>query len=255
MQIEGKVAVITGGASGLGGASARLLHASGAKVVILDINAEAGQALVEELGAAAVYVHTDVTSPDSSEAAITQARETFGGVDVAMNCAGIGTPGRVLSRRGVLPLDTFTRVIQINLIGTFNIIRLAAAQMQINEPNDDGERGVIINTASIAAFDGQIGQPAYAASKAGVVGMTLPIARELASFGIRVMTIAPGLFDTPMLAGLPESARQSLGTSVPFPPRLGRPEEYASMAKSIIENPMLKGETVRLDGALRMAPR
>jgi NAD(P)-dependent dehydrogenase (short-subunit alcohol dehydrogenase family) len=255
MQIEGKVAVITGGASGLGGASARLLHASGAKVVILDINAEAGQALVEELGAAAVYVHTDVTSPDSSEAAITQARETFGGVDVAMNCAGIGTPGRVLSRRGVLPLDTFTRVIQINLIGTFNIIRLAAAQMQINEPNDDGERGVIISTASIAAFDGQIGQPAYAASKAGVVGMTLPIARELASFGIRVMTIAPGLFDTPMLAGLPESARQSLGTSVPFPPRLGRPEEYASMAKSIIENPMLNGETVRLDGALRMAPR
>jgi NAD(P)-dependent dehydrogenase (short-subunit alcohol dehydrogenase family) len=255
MQIEGKVAVITGGASGLGGASARLLHASGAKVVILDINAEAGQALVEELGAAAVYVHTDVTSPDSSEAAITQARETFGGVDVAMNCAGIGTPGRVLSRRGVLPLDTFTRVIQINLIGTFNIIRLAAAQMQINEPNDDGERGVITNTASIAAFDGQIGQPAYAASKAGVVGMTLPIARELASFGIRVMTIAPGLFDTPMLAGLPESARQSLGTSVPFPPRLGRPEEYASMAKSIIENPMLNGETVRLDGALRMAPR
>jgi NAD(P)-dependent dehydrogenase (short-subunit alcohol dehydrogenase family) len=161
----------------------------------------------------------------------------------------------VLGGQGVLPLDTFTRVIQINLVGTFNMIRLAAAQMQANEPNDDGERGVIINTASIAAFDGQIGQPAYAASKAGVVGMTLPIARELASFGIRVMTIAPGLFDTPMLAGLPESARQSLGASVPFPPRLGRPEEYASMAKHIIENPMLNGETVRLDGALRMAPR
>jgi NAD(P)-dependent dehydrogenase (short-subunit alcohol dehydrogenase family) len=255
MQIEGKVAVITGGASGLGGASARLLHASGAKVVILDVNAEAGQALAEALGAAAAYIHTDVTSPDSAEAAIAQARETFGSIDVAINCAGIGTPGRVLGRQGVLPLDTFTRVIQINLVGTFNIIRLAAAQMQANEPNDDGERGVIINTASIAAFDGQIGQPAYAASKAGVVGMTLPIARELASFGIRVMTIAPGLFDTPMLAGLPEPARQSLGASVPFPPRLGRPEEYASMAKYMIENPMLNGETVRLDGALRMAPR
>jgi NAD(P)-dependent dehydrogenase (short-subunit alcohol dehydrogenase family) len=255
MQIEGKVAVITGGASGLGGASARLLHTSGAKVVILDINAKAGQALAAELGTAAMYVHTDVTSPDSAEAAIAQARATFGSIDVAMNCAGIGTPGRVLGRQGVLPLDTFTRVIQINLVGTFNMIRLAAAQMQANEPNDDGERGVIINTASIAAFDGQIGQPAYAASKAGVVGMTLPIARELASFGIRVMTIAPGLFDTPMLAGLPESARQSLGASVPFPQRLGRPEEYAAMAKHIIENPMLNGETVRLDGALRMAPR
>lgn len=255
MQIEGKVAVITGGASGLGGASARLLHASGAKVVILDIHAEAGQALAAELGAAALYVHTDVTSTDSSEAAIAQARATFGSVDVAINCAGIGTPGRVLSRQGVLPLTTFTRVIQINLIGTFNIIRLAAAQMQENEPNDDGERGVIINTASIAAFDGQIGQPAYAASKAGVVGMTLPIARELASFGIRVVTIAPGIFDTPMLAGLPEAARQSLGDSVPFPPRLGRPAEYASMAKYIIKSPMLNGETIRLDGALRMAPR
>jgi len=255
MQIQGKIAIITGGASGLGGASARLLHAADAKVVILDVNAEAGQALAAELGATALYVHTDVTSSDSSEAAITRAHETFGSIDIAINCAGIGTPGRVLGRQGVLPLDTFTRVIQINLIGTFNIIRLAAAQMQINEPNDDGERGIIINTASIAAFDGQIGQPAYAASKAGVVGMTLPIARELASFGIRVMTIAPGLFDTPMLAGLPESARQSLGASVPFPPRLGRPEEYASMAKYIIENPMLNGETVRLDGALRMAPR
>ncbi len=255
MQIEGKVAVITGGASGLGGASVRLLHASGAKVIILDVNAEAGQALATQLGTNALYVSTDVTSPESSEAAIAQARETFGRVDVAINCAGIGTPGRVLSRQGVLPLDTFSRVIQINLIGTFNIIRLAAAQMQDNEPNEEGERGVIINTASIAAFDGQIGQPAYSASKAGVVGMTLPIARELASFGIRVMTIAPGIFDTPMLAGVPEPARQSLGASVPFPQRLGQPEEYASMAKYIIESPMLNGETIRLDGALRMAPR
>jgi NAD(P)-dependent dehydrogenase (short-subunit alcohol dehydrogenase family) len=255
MQIEGKVAIVTGGASGLGGASARLLQSAGAKVVILDVNGEAGQALAAELGADALYVHTDVTSSDSAEAAIAQAHKTFGSVDIAINCAGIGTPGRVLSRQGILPLDTFVRVIQINLIGTFNIIRLAAAQMQNNDPNADGERGVIINTASIAAFDGQIGQPAYAASKAGVVGMTLPIARELASFGIRVMTIAPGLFNTPMLAGLPESARESLGASVPFPPRLGRPEEYASMAKYMIENPMLNGATIRLDGALRMAPR
>lgn len=255
MQIEGSVAVITGGASGLGGASARLLHASGARVVILDVNAEAGQALAAEFGANALYVHADVTSAASAEAAVNQARDTFGSVDVAINCAGIGTPGRVLSRQGVLPLDTFARVIQINLIGTFNIIRLAAAQMQANEPNRDGERGVIINTASIAAFDGQIGQPAYAASKAGVVGMTLPIARELASFGIRVMTIAPGVFDTPMLAGLPEAARQALAASVPFPPRLGQPDEYASMAKYIIESPMLNGETIRLDGALRMASR
>ncbi|WP_089718815.1 SDR family NAD(P)-dependent oxidoreductase, partial [Candidatus Entotheonella palauensis] len=230
MQIEGKVAVITGGASGLGGASARLLYDSGAKVVILDVNAEAGQALAAELGDSALYIHTDVTSPESSEAAIVQARETFGSVDIAINCAGIGTPGRVLSRSGPLALDTFSRVIQINLIGTFNIIRLAAAQMQDNAPNADGERGVIINTASIAAFDGQIGQPAYSASKAGVVGMTLPIARELASFGIRIMTIAPGIFDTPMLAGLPDPARQSLAASVPFPQRLGLPEEYASMA-------------------------
>ncbi len=255
MQIEGKVAVITGGASGLGGASARLLHAAGAKVVLLDVNAEAGQALATELGASALYVHTDVTSETSSEAAIQQASDTFGAVHIAINCAGIGTPGRVLSRRGVLPLETFSRVIQINLIGTFNIIRLAAAQMQANEPNDDGERGVIVNTASIAAFDGQIGQPAYSASKAGVVGMTLPIARELASSGIRVMTIAPGIFDTPMLAGLPDPAREALGAAVPFPPRLGQPEEYASMAKYIIESPMLNGETIRLDGALRMAPR
>lgn len=255
MQIEEKVAVITGGASGLGGATARLLHASGAKVAILDVNAEAGQALAAELGAAARYIHTDVTSEEGSEAAIEQTKDAFGAVHIAVNCAGIGTPGRVLSRRGVLPLETFSRVIQINLIGTFNIIRLAAAQMQANEPNDDGERGVIVNTASVAAFDGQIGQPAYSASKAGVVGMTLPIARELASSGIRVMTIAPGIFDTPMLAGLPEPAREALGASVPFPPRLGQPEEYASMAKYIIESPMLNGETIRLDGALRMAPR
>ncbi len=255
MQIQGKVAVVTGGASGLGAANIHQLQAAGAKVAILDVNTEAGAALATQLGDSAIFIHTDVTDADNTEASIAQVHETFGAVDIAINCAGIGTPGRVLSRRGPLPLDTFDRVIRINLIGTFNVIRLAAARMQENEANAEGERGVIINTASIAAFDGQIGQPAYAASKAGVVGMTLPIARELAAFGIRVMTIAPGIFDTPMLAGLPEPARESLGASVPFPPRLGQPDEFASLARYIIESPMLNGETIRLDGALRMAPR
>ena len=255
MEIEAKVAVITGGASGLGAASVQQLQAAGAKVAILDVNADTGNALAAQFGGNAVFIHTDVTNADYTEAAITQVYDTFGAVHIAINCAGIGTPGRVLSRQGPLPLETFDRVIRINLIGTFNVIRLAAARMQANEPNAEGERGVIINTASIAAFEGQIGQPAYAASKAGVVGMTLPIARELAAFGIRVMTIAPGIFDTPMLAGLPEPARESLGASVPFPPRLGQPDEFASLARYIIESPMLNGETIRLDGALRMAPR
>jgi NAD(P)-dependent dehydrogenase (short-subunit alcohol dehydrogenase family) len=255
MEIEGKVAVITGGASGLGAANVKHLQAAGAKVAILDVNADAGNALAAQSGGNAVFIHTDVTDADHTEAAITRVYDTLGAVHIAINCAGIGTPGRVLSRQGPLPLETFDRVIRINLIGTFNVIRLAAARMQTNEPNAAGERGVIINTASIAAFEGQIGQPAYAASKAGVVGMTLPIARELAAVGIRVMTIAPGIFDTPMLAGLPESVRESLGASVPFPPRLGRPDEFASLACYIIESPMLNGETIRLDGALRMAPR
>ena len=255
MEIEAKVAVITGGASGLGTANVQQLQAAGAKVAILDVNADAGKALAAQSGGNAVFIHTDVTDADHTEAAITRVYDTFGAVHIAINCAGIGTPGRVLSRQGPLPLETFERVIRINLIGTFNVIRLAAARMQANAPNAEGERGVIINTASIAAFEGQIGQPAYAASKAGVVGMTLPIARELAAFGIRVMTIAPGIFDTPMLAGLPEPARESLGASVPFPPRLGQPDEFASLARYIIESPMLNGETIRLDGALRMAPR
>ena len=255
MEIEGKIAVITGGASGLGAANVQQLQAAGAKVAILDVNADAGNALAAQSGGNAMFIHTDVTDADHTEAAINQVYDTFGAVHITINCAGIGTPGRVLGRQGPLPLETFDRVIRINLIGTFNVIRLAAARMQANEPNADGERGVIINTASIAAFEGQIGQPAYSASKAGVVGMTLPIARELASFGIRVVTIAPGIFDTPMLAGLPEPARESLGASVPFPPRLGQPDEFASLARYIIESPMLNGETIRLDGALRMAPR
>jgi NAD(P)-dependent dehydrogenase (short-subunit alcohol dehydrogenase family) len=197
----------------------------------------------------------DVTNGDDMQRVITQVRERFGGVHIAVNCAGVGTPGRVVGREGPLPLENFQRVIQINLVGTFNVIRLAAALMMENQPNAEGERGVILNTASVAAFDGQIGQAAYSASKAGVVGMTLPIARELAAHGIRVVSIAPGIFDTPMLAGLPERTRQSLGASVPFPPRLGRSEEYAALARHIVENVMLNGETIRLDGALRMAPR
>lgn len=255
MQIEGKTAVVTGGASGLGAANVRLLASAGAQIAILDVNTEAGEALAASYGDHAMFVRTDVTSGDEAEAALQQVCEQFGTVDVVVNCAGIGTSGRVVTRQGPHSLESFTRVISINLIGTFNMIRLAAARMQENAPNDEGERGVIVNTASIAAFDGQIGQAAYAASKAGVVGMTLPIARELAAHGIRVMTIAPGIFDTPMLAGLPEPARQSLGAAVPFPPRLGQPDEFASLVRYIIESPMLNGETIRLDGALRMAPR
>ncbi len=255
MQINGSVAVITGGASGLGAANVQRLAERGAKVAILDVNTEAGEQLAGAYGDRGLFVRTDVTSAEAAEQALAQVRERFGTMHIVVNCAGIGTPGRVVSRQGPHALDQFERVIQINLIGTFNIIRLAAAQMQTNDPNPEGERGVIVNTASVAAFDGQIGQAAYAASKAGVVGMTLPIARELAAHGVRVMTIAPGIFDTPMLAGLPEPARASLGAQVPFPPRLGQPSEFAALVHHIIENPMLNGETIRLDGAIRMAPR
>jgi NAD(P)-dependent dehydrogenase (short-subunit alcohol dehydrogenase family) len=255
MEIEGKVAVITGGASGLGAANVKHLQAAGAKVAILDVNADAGNALAAQSGGNAVFIHTDVTDADHTEAAITRVYDTLGAVHIAINCAGIGTPGRVLSRQGPLPLETFDRVIRINLIGTFNVIRLAAARMQTNEPNAAGERGVIINTASIAAFEGQIGQPAYAASKAGVVGMTLPIARELAAVGIRVMTIAPGIFDTPMLGALPEDKRAALAADVVFPKRLGNPAEYGAMVAAIVENGYLNAETIRLDGALRMPPK
>lgn len=255
MQFAESVALITGGASGLGAATARLFAAAGARIVVCDLNAEAGQALATELGARGLFVRTDVTKSDDVQQAVEQAQARFGSLQIVVNCAGIATAERVLSRQGPLPLERFTRVIEINLIGTFNVIRLAAALMLQNTPNAEGERGVIINTASVAAFDGQIGQPAYAASKAAVAGMTLPIAREFATHGIRVVAIAPGVFETPMVAGLPEPAQIALAASIPFPKRLGRPGRYAALAQHIVENVMLNGETIRLDGALRMAPR
>jgi NAD(P)-dependent dehydrogenase (short-subunit alcohol dehydrogenase family) len=249
MQIRGKTALITGGASGLGAACVKMIVVAGGRVVVADLKPGA------DLGDNALCAHTDVTDTVQVQAAISSAIESFGGLDILINCAGIGDAARVVGKDGPMPLDRFTRIIGVNLVGTFNAIRLAAAAMSGNQPGEEGERGVIINTASIAAFDGQIGQAAYSASKGGIVGMTLPIARELARHGIRVMTIAPGLFDTPLMAGLPEPARVSLGQSIPFPPRLGRPEEYAQLARQIIENPMLNGSVIRLDGALRMAPK
>jgi len=255
VQLAGSVAVITGGASGLGAATARLFARAGAQVALWDLNADAGQALAAELGQHGLFAKVDVTTSDDVQQALEQVQAHFGGLHIVVNCAGVATAERTVGRQGALPLERFTRVIQINLIGTFNVIRLAAAMMIDNAPNAEGERGVIINTASVAAFDGQIGQPAYAASKAGVAGMTLPIAREFASHGIRVVAIAPGVFQTPMVAGLPEPAQQALGAAVPFPRRLGRPEEYAALAQHIVENVMLNGETIRLDGALRMPPR
>jgi NAD(P)-dependent dehydrogenase (short-subunit alcohol dehydrogenase family) len=254
MNLENKGVLVTGGASGLGAACVRMATQAGARAIIADLNSELGEALAGELGAAARFVRTDVVDEASVEAAV-KAAVDGGGLHVVINCAGIGIAERVLGKNGPSSLQSFTRVININLIGTFNVIRLGAAAMATNEPTAGGERGVIINTASVAAFEGQIGQAAYSASKGGIVGMTLPIARELARFGIRVMTIAPGTFDTPLLAGLPEPARISLGQQVPFPPRLGRPDEYAALAKHIIENEMLNGEVIRLDGAIRMQPR
>jgi NAD(P)-dependent dehydrogenase (short-subunit alcohol dehydrogenase family) len=224
-------------------------------VLIADKAKEPGEALAKELGAAARFVETDVTNEAALSAALDVAEKELGGVHVAVGCAGIGTAGRLVGKSGPFPLDLFALTIQVNLIGMFNLLRLCGARMMQNEPTEENERGVLITTASIAAFDGQIGQVAYSASKAGVVGMTLPVARELSRFGIRVVTIAPGLFDTPMMAGLPEEARKSLEATVPFPPRLGYPKEFAQLSLSIIENVMLNGETIRLDGALRMAPR
>jgi NAD(P)-dependent dehydrogenase (short-subunit alcohol dehydrogenase family) len=246
--------VITGGASGLGAATARRLAGLGAQVVIADLNHEQGADLERELGDRARFVEADVTDEASMKQAFDRAVGQ-GGMHILVCCAGVATAEKVLGKEGPLDLKRFGRVIQINLVGTFNAIRLAAERMAKNEPNEEGERGVIVTTASVAAFDGQIGQAAYSASKAGVAGMTLPIARELARYGIRVVSIAPGIFDTPMLAGLPEPARVSLGQQVPFPPRLGRPEEYAALVQHIVENTMLNGETIRLDGAIRMAPR
>ncbi|GAC58482.1 putative 3-hydroxyacyl-CoA dehydrogenase [Gordonia hirsuta DSM 44140 = NBRC 16056] len=253
MKLTDSVALVTGAASGLGNATARALHAAGAAVVLVDLPSSDGAEAAAALGERAVFVPADVTSEDDVAAAVAAAAE-LGALRVVVNCAGVGTPGKVLGRGGPLSLTDFERVVRINLVGTFNVIRLTAAAMAGNEPVD-GDRGVIVNTASVAAFDGQIGQPAYAASKGGVAAMTLPIARELASSAIRVVTIAPGIFETPMLAGLPEAAQASLGAQVPHPSRLGRADEYAALALHIVENGMLNGETIRLDGAIRMAPK
>lgn len=255
MNIAGNTFLITGGGSGLGAACARLFASQGGNVLIADVQEEVSTKLAAELGKSARFVRTDVTDAAGVQQALDAAKKTFGGVQGAINCAGIGGAERVVGKEGPHRLESFTRVIQVNLIGTFNVIRLAATMMSHNEPNEEQERGVIINTASVAAFDGQIGQAAYTASKGGVVAMTLPVARELARFGIRVVTIAPGVFETPMLRGLPPEAQEALGAAVPFPPRLGRPDEYASLARQIVENTMLNGETIRLDGALRMAPK
>jgi NAD(P)-dependent dehydrogenase (short-subunit alcohol dehydrogenase family) len=255
MELRGKAFLVSGGASGLGEATVRRLVAEGGRVVIADLNQERGVALAQELGEEVRFSPTDVTQADSVRAAIRLAADAFGGLDGAVSCAGIGTPGKVLGKEGPHSLEAFAKVIQVNLIGTFNVLRLAAEAIAGGETDDEGERGAIVNTASVAAFEGQIGQVAYAASKGGVVGLTLPSARELARQGIRVVTIAPGLFDTPLMAGLPEKARISLGEQVPFPSRLGRSEEYAALVVHVFENRMINGETIRLDGALRMAPR
>jgi len=256
MQLQDVRAIVTGGASGLGEATVRHIVASGGKAVIFDVNEDRAAFLVEELGSENVFFFkTDVTDAEKTEQHFASAYEKLGSINTVVNCAGVATPGKVLSKKGVLPLDQFEKVIRINLTGSFNVLRIGADYMQSNEPNAEGERGVIINTASVAAFEGQIGQAAYSASKGGVVGMTLPIARELASFGIRVMAIAPGLVETPMFDTLPEPAKQALATMAPFPKRLGRPSEYALLVESIIRNPMLNGEVIRLDGAIRMQPK
>jgi len=255
MDLASAKAVITGGASGLGLATAERVIDAGGQVVLLDINDEQGAASVDRLGERATYISTDVSNEDSVRAAVSAANETMGGITLVVNCAGIAPAGRTLGRDGPWPSKLFDRVIQVNLVGSFNVIKEAAAFMQHNEPNDDGERGVVISTASIAAFEGQIGQAAYSASKGGVVGMMLPIAREFAAFGIRVNTIAPGVFLTPMVAGLPEDVQESLGRQVPFPPRLGRPEEYADAVEFIYGTAMVNGETIRVDGAIRMQPK
>lgn len=250
MDLKDVPAIVTGAASGLGEATARALAAAGAKVAIFDMAVAKAKPVADEIGG--IAVQCDVSSGESAEKAVSEAREAHGPCGVAVNCAGIGMAMKTLNKENPHALNIFEKVIGVNLIGTFNILRLAAADMATREPNEEGERGVIINTASIAAFDGQMGQAAYAASKAGVAGMTLPVARDLSRYGIRVMTIAPGTFDTPMLALLPEKARQNLAAQVPFPSRLGQPSDYAQLALAIIDNPMLNGETIRIDGALRM---
>jgi 3-hydroxyacyl-CoA dehydrogenase / 3-hydroxy-2-methylbutyryl-CoA dehydrogenase len=255
VDVAGTSALVAGGASGLGAATARALVEAGASVTIADLNAEKGEALAADLGANAGFVAADVTDEEAVSAAVERAAAAPGGLRISVCCAGIGWAERTAHKRGAHNLEFFSNVVKVNLIGTFNVLRLAAAAMSENEAGAEGERGVCINTASIAAFDGQIGQVAYAASKGGIVGLTLPAARDLASRGVRVMTIAPGLFDTPLLAALPEDAREALGAGIPFPSRLGDPEEYARLVTQIVANPMLNGETIRLDGALRMPPK
>jgi len=254
MQIHNQVFLVAGGGSGLGAATAKMLVANGGKVTIADVN-PAGDAVAKQLGANARFLRTDVTDEAQTQAAVDLCVSAFGAIHGAINCAGIAPGERVVGKTGPHSLASFERAVRINLIGSFNVIRLAATKMSVQAPFASGERGVIVNTSSVASMDGQIGQAAYAASKAGVNGMTLPIARELARFGIRVMTIAPGLFDTPMLQGMSEEVRTSLGQQVPFPPRLGKPEEYAALVKHIIENEVLNGEVIRLDGAIRLAPK
>ena len=255
MRIDDACFIVTGGCSGLGAATVRMISEAGGRVVIADRDRDRGQSLALELGDNGRFVETDVTRAEDGVAAIEVARSTFGAVHGLINCAGVAPAEKVLGRDGPHRLESFERTIAINLVGTFNMTRLAAAAMQLNEPGAEGERGVIVNTASVAAFDGQIGQAAYAASKGGIAAMTLPIARELARFGIRVVSIAPGVFETPMMAGMPEQVREALASSVPFPPRLGRPGEFAALVRHIVENVMLNGEVIRLDGAIRMGAR
>ncbi|HWQ72747.1 MAG TPA: 3-hydroxyacyl-CoA dehydrogenase [Desulfitobacteriaceae bacterium] len=255
MKINEAIAFVTGGASGLGEATVRNIAAKGGKAAIIDLDADRGRKLAAELEGKAIFVQTDITDEASVSEALTEISKAFGTVNTVVNCAGIAPPGKVLGKNGLIALSTFEKVVQINLIGTFNVIRLAVEKMAENNPNDLGERGVIINTASVAAYEGQIGQAAYAASKGGVLSLTLPLAREFAALGIRVVTIAPGLFSTPMFDSLPEKAKESLGSLVPFPSRLGWPPEFAQLAQQIIENPMLNGTTIRLDGAIRMQPK
>ena len=255
MEIEGAAALVAGGASGLGEATARRLHAAGATVVIADLNAERGAALAEELGERATFAEANVTEPEAVRAAVDAAAGIAGGLRISVCCAGIGWAQRTVSKQGPHDLEVFSNVVSVNLIGTFNVLRLAAAAMVENEPDQGGERGLCVNTASIAAFEGQIGQVAYSASKGGIVGLTLPAARDLSGRGVRVVTIAPGLFDTPLLAALPQEQREALGAGIPFPSRLGTPAEYADLVAAIAANPMLNGENIRLDGALRMPPK
>ncbi|OPX36332.1 MAG: 3-hydroxyacyl-CoA dehydrogenase [Desulfobacteraceae bacterium 4484_190.2] len=255
MEIKDSVTVVTGGASGLGEACVRNLVSRGGKVSIFDFAQDRGEKVASELGDSVIFRMTDITDEANVQDAIGKTIETFGAIHITVNCAGVGIPSKVLGKEGPMTMDHFNKVVQINLIGTMNVIRLSAEQMVKNQGNEDGEKGVMINTASVAAFDGQIGQAAYSASKAGVAGMTLPIAREFADYGIRIMTIAPGIFNTPMLQGFPDNVKDALNKMVPFPKRLGEPDEFAALVQHIIENPMLNGEVIRLDGAIRMAAK